>query len=80
MSTVLVVGGGRVGSHLATLLLEGGHEVTVVETSQDRVARLDARAGLVVGSGTEALKVRCVRDGANEGNAYFDGVTLQRLD
>lgn len=37
-------------------------------------------AETTVGPTTEALKVRCVRDGANEGNAYCDGITLQRLD
>ena len=29
---------------------------------------------------TTGIKVRCVRDGANRGNAYFDGITLQRID
>jgi hypothetical protein len=29
---------------------------------------------------TSAIRVRCVRDGANEGNAYCDGITLQRVD
>jgi hypothetical protein len=33
-----------------------------------------------VGPQTTAIKVRCVRDGANRGNAYFDGMTLQRVD
>jgi len=33
-----------------------------------------------VGATTTGIRVRCVRDGANEGNAYFDGITLQRLD
>jgi hypothetical protein len=37
-------------------------------------------AETVVGPGTTAVKVRCVRDGANEGHAYCDEVTLQRLD
>jgi hypothetical protein len=32
-----------------------------------------------VGSAT-TIQVRCVRDGANEGNAYCDGITLQRVD
>ncbi len=41
----------------------------------DRVA-----AETTVGPGTTAIKVRCVRDGANQGNAYYDGITLQRLD
>ena len=29
---------------------------------------------------TTAIKIRCVRDGANRGNAYCDGITLQRVD
>ncbi|HUL60540.1 MAG TPA: hypothetical protein VLU43_14765, partial [Anaeromyxobacteraceae bacterium] len=33
-----------------------------------------------VGPQTTGIKVRCVRDGANQGNAYFDGITLQRAD
>jgi len=41
----------------------------------DRVA-----AEATVGPATRAIKVRCVRDGANRGNAYCDGITLQRLD
>ena len=37
-------------------------------------------AEAMVGPTTTAVKVRCVRDGANRGNAYCDGITLQRLD
>jgi hypothetical protein len=36
-------------------------------------------AETTVGPQTTALKVRCVRNGANRGNAYCDGITLQRL-
>jgi hypothetical protein len=32
-----------------------------------------------VGATTTAIRVRCVRDGANAGNAYFDAITLQRI-
>ncbi len=37
-------------------------------------------AEATVGPATTAIKVRCVRDGANLGNAYFDAITLQRVD
>jgi len=37
-------------------------------------------AEATMGPQTTAIKVRCVRDGANTGNAYFDGMTLQRVD
>jgi hypothetical protein len=36
-------------------------------------------AETTVGPATTAIKVRCVRDGANQGNAYCDGITLQRV-
>ncbi len=37
---VMIVGGGRVGSHLATLLLELGHRVRLVEARSEVIARL----------------------------------------
>jgi hypothetical protein len=37
-------------------------------------------AETAVGAATTGIRVRCVRDGSNEGNAYCDGITLQRLD
>jgi trk system potassium uptake protein TrkA len=40
MFFVIIVGGGKVGSHLATLLLEEGHEVKVVDDRPEIVARL----------------------------------------
>lgn len=33
-----------------------------------------------VGSSTTGIKVRCVRDGANSGNGYCDGLQIQRVD
>ncbi|HEX9856328.1 MAG TPA: TrkA family potassium uptake protein [Acidimicrobiia bacterium] len=57
MSSVIVVGGGKVGAHLASLLIEGLHDVRVVEARQERVAELRTRFGegaAVEGSGTEA--------------------------
>jgi trk system potassium uptake protein TrkA len=38
---VLVAGGGVVGSNLTRMLLELGHEVTLIEQRQDRFARLE---------------------------------------
>jgi hypothetical protein len=35
---------------------------------------------VTVGAQTKGVKIRCVRDGANKGNAYCDGIQLQRLD
>jgi len=37
-------------------------------------------AEATVAPSTTAVRVRCVRDGANRGDAYFDAITLQRLD
>jgi hypothetical protein len=36
-------------------------------------------AETTVGPSTTAIRVRFVRDGTSEGNAYCDGITLQRL-
>jgi trk system potassium uptake protein TrkA len=58
VSSVIIVGGGKVGSHLASLLIEGGHRVRIVELEEDRAAELGARFGgdlVGVGSGTEAV-------------------------
>lgn len=56
-TSVLIVGGGKVGSYLASLLLEGGHRVRLVEVRPDRAADLQTRlppGTVVAGSGTEA--------------------------
>lgn len=55
---VLIVGGGKVGSHLATLLLAGQHQVAVIEQRAEVVARLHhdlPQARLHLGSGTDPL-------------------------
>jgi trk system potassium uptake protein len=44
-SRTLVVGGGRVGTALAALLLEGGHDVTVLDDRPAALARLRERFG-----------------------------------
>lgn len=53
---VLIVGGGQVGSYLASLLVAGGHRVTVIEARETalgllRQAAPDARC--VLGNGTD---------------------------
>jgi len=56
MSEVLIVGGGRIGTYLTNLLLEGGHAVTLVEADPARVDRLahELEPGhLVLGNGTD---------------------------
>lgn len=53
---IIVVGGGEVGTYLASLLLAGGHRVTVVEPRQDVIPRLrrELPGGIVLaGSGTD---------------------------
>jgi trk system potassium uptake protein TrkA len=58
VSSVIIVGGGKVGSHLTSLLIEGGHRVHIVELEEDRAAELGARFGddlVGIGSGTEAV-------------------------
>ncbi len=56
MAEVLIVGGGRIGAYLATLLHEAGRTVTLIENDPERVDRIGhlLPAGhLVLGSGTD---------------------------
>lgn len=60
---VLIVGGGKVGSDLAALLLASQHEVILIEERADVVARLqkDFAPGIVhQGSGTDPLLLEAV--------------------
>jgi trk system potassium uptake protein TrkA len=55
---ILVVGGGKTGSHLADILLGDGHEVTVIEKRPDVLAKLEAEApnaAIVQGDGCDPL-------------------------
>jgi trk system potassium uptake protein TrkA len=55
MGHVIIVGGGRIGTRLAGLLIESGSTVHVVEPDADRAAALEARFGpgiVIRGSGT----------------------------
>jgi trk system potassium uptake protein len=57
MASVIVVGGGKVGSSVAALLLDAGHQVTVVEAAEGNAAALERgleAASIVLGPGTEA--------------------------
>jgi hypothetical protein len=58
---------------------QGGsfEDAQAMATSTEAWERVAAEA--TVGPTTTAIKVRCVRDGANRGNGYCDGITLQRL-
>jgi trk system potassium uptake protein TrkA len=56
MAEVLIVGGGRIGAYLTALLLEGGHDVRLVELDPTRFARLAGilpTEHLVLGNGTD---------------------------
>lgn len=53
---VIVVGGGKVGAYLASLLLAGGHEVKVVEVRPEEAGRLSRELpgnAVMAGSGTD---------------------------
>jgi trk system potassium uptake protein TrkA len=53
---VIIVGGGEVGTYLASLLLAGGHQVTVIEVQRDEIPRLQRELSIdvvTVGNGTD---------------------------
>lgn len=53
---VVIVGGGAVGTHLASLLLTGGHPVRVIEVQREEIPRLQRELStdvVIVGSGTD---------------------------
>ena len=53
---VVIVGGGAVGTHLASLLLAGGHQVTVIEVQREELPRLQRELSTNVvtfGNGTD---------------------------
>jgi trk system potassium uptake protein len=65
---ILIVGGGKVGRHLASLLLANGQRVNVIEADRETITVLEhdlPRQTLVYGSGTdptllESLDIRHV--------------------
>lgn len=53
---VIIVGGGRIGSHLGSLLLREGHDIKVIEKDSAEIPRLHQelpREVVVLGSGTD---------------------------
>lgn len=54
--TVIVIGGGQVGTSLAALLLAGGHGVTIIEARQEELPRLRQELPaevVLLGNGTD---------------------------
>lgn len=54
---VIIVGGGKVGTHLGRLLLKGGHRVRIVELNAEHIHKMQhdlPNEIIVTGSGTDA--------------------------
>lgn len=55
---IIIVGGGKTGSYLATLLGEDGHRIRIIESRRDLVSRLRPQFGeknVVLGNGADPL-------------------------
>jgi trk system potassium uptake protein TrkA len=66
---VLIVGGGKVGTYLASMLLEQGHQVRVFENRPDEITRLEAdlpKESIVFGNGTDPIVLEA--NGARKAN------------
>ena len=53
---VVIVGGGEVGTYLASLLLQGNHHVQIIENREDEIQRLQRELttqAVILGSGTD---------------------------
>jgi trk system potassium uptake protein TrkA len=60
---VVIVGGGAVGTHLAAMLLAGGHHVRVIEVQQEEIPRLQRELStdvVTVGNGTDPAVLEAV--------------------
>jgi trk system potassium uptake protein TrkA len=60
---VIIVGGGKVGTSLALLLLEKGYDVKVIEAAREKISRLqqDLPADVVaLGNGTDPVVLEAV--------------------
>jgi len=55
---IIVVGGGKTGSHLAGVLMDSGHEVTIIERRPEILEKLEREvpnAAIVIGDGCDPL-------------------------
>jgi trk system potassium uptake protein TrkA len=53
---VMIVGGGKVGTYLASMLLAGGHQVKVIEMRKQEIPRLQnelSKDAVILGNGTD---------------------------
>ncbi len=68
---VIVMGCGRLGSRIASVLDQEGHHVTVLDTNESAFKRLPAsfRGARVAGNGMDAATLE--RGGVTEADAFF---------
>ena len=69
MKKVIIVGGGKVGTHLATLLLAGGHQVRIIERHPGELRTLH-----------EALPSGCVVAGSGADPAVLEATGVRDAD
>ena len=68
---VVVMGSGRVGARVASLLDQHGHRVTVIDTNPDSLRRLGERFGgdTIIGTGIDEDVLR--RAGIDDANVFI---------
>lgn len=55
---VIIIGGGQVGSYLGSLLIGRGHEIRIIETRENRIAKLQQdlpKSTVILGSGADPM-------------------------
>lgn len=68
---LVIVGAGEVGSHLSQILSEAGHDITLIETSEEKALKLDEEQNVRVLEGNGSSAEVLIRAAVNECDAFL---------